>query len=195
MVDLEGKGEEEVPVRAELVRKVIKAVVPCDVNSDPPIPLQYVDEYDVVTEFLCLVSACATREDYVAALVRLVGKALHSVAYTLKITHSFINTGMVMIRLTDTKPYLYIFLHYSSSVIKMQGWDFVYLPSLLYHTQLVCILFGMPPLHCFTFHKIRFVAPRVSSFSLVAHHHHIKVSFLIGQEYLQYMQINGFAVG
>ena len=71
VVDLEGKSEEEVPIREELVRKVIKAVVPCDANSDPPIPPQYVDQYDIVTDFLCLVSACATTEDYVAALVRL----------------------------------------------------------------------------------------------------------------------------
>ena len=71
VVDLEGKSEEEVPVRAELVRKVIKAVVPCDATSDPPIPPQYVDQYDIVTDFLCLVSACATTEDYKAALVRL----------------------------------------------------------------------------------------------------------------------------
>ena len=71
VVDLEGKSEEEVPIRAELVRKVIKAVVPCDINRDPPIPPQYVDQYDIVTDFMCLVSACATREDYVAALIRL----------------------------------------------------------------------------------------------------------------------------
>ena len=71
VVDLEGKSEKEVPVRAELVRKVIKAVVPCDVTRNPPIPSQYVDEYDIVTDYLCLVSACATREDYIAALVRL----------------------------------------------------------------------------------------------------------------------------
>ena len=71
VVDLEGKSEEEVPIRAELVRKVIKAVVPCDVNSDPPIPAEYVDQYDIVTAFLCLICACATKEDYVAALVRL----------------------------------------------------------------------------------------------------------------------------
>ena len=71
VVDLEGRSEEEVPIRAELVRKVVKAVVPCDVNQDPPIPTQYVDQYDIVTDFLCLVSACATTEDYTAALVRL----------------------------------------------------------------------------------------------------------------------------
>ena len=71
VVDLEDKTEEEVPIRTELVHKVIKAVVPCDVNRDPPIPPQYVDQYDVVTDFFCLVSACATTEDYTAALVRL----------------------------------------------------------------------------------------------------------------------------
>ena len=71
VIDLEGKTKEEVPIRAELVRKVIKAVVPCDANKNPPIPMQYVDQYDIVTDFLCLVSACATTEDYTAALVRL----------------------------------------------------------------------------------------------------------------------------
>ena len=70
VVDLEDKTEEEVPIWAKLVRKVVKAVVPCDVNRDPPIP-EYVDQYDIVTDFFCLVSACATTEDYTAALVRL----------------------------------------------------------------------------------------------------------------------------
>ena len=71
VVDLEGKTEEEVPIRAELVRKVVKAVVPCDVNKDPPIPTEYVDQYDIITDFFCLVCACATTEDYKAALIRL----------------------------------------------------------------------------------------------------------------------------
>ena len=71
VVDLEGKTEEEIPLRTELVRKIIKAVASCDVNKNPPIPMQYVDQYDIVTDFLCLVSACATTEDYTAALVRL----------------------------------------------------------------------------------------------------------------------------
>ena len=71
VVDLEGNTEEEVPIRAELVRKIVKAVVPCDANKTPPIPTEYVNQYDIVTDFLCLVSACATTEDYTAALVRL----------------------------------------------------------------------------------------------------------------------------
>ena len=71
VVDLEGKTAEEVPIRAELVRKVVKAVVPCDVTQDPPIPTQYMNQYDIVTDLLCLPAACATKEDYTAALVRL----------------------------------------------------------------------------------------------------------------------------
>ena len=71
VVNLEGKREEEVPIRAELVRKVIKAVVHCDANRDPPIPQEYVGQYDIVTAFVCLSAACATREEYVSALVRL----------------------------------------------------------------------------------------------------------------------------
>ena len=38
-----------------------------------------------------------------------------------------------------------IFLHYSCT-LKMQGWCFVYLPSLSHHPYLVCILFGMSSL-------------------------------------------------
>ena len=53
------------------MRKVVKGVVPCDANRTPPIPTEYVNQYDIVTDFLCLVSACATTEDYTAALVRL----------------------------------------------------------------------------------------------------------------------------
>ena len=34
---------------------------------------------------------------------------------------------------------------------KMQGWGFLYLPSLLDHPYLVCIHFGVPSLHLFTF--------------------------------------------
>jgi len=71
VVDLEGKSEEEVPVRAELVRKVIKAVVPCDVRHDPPIPAHFVGQYDIITDFFCLSAACATKEDYLAGLVKL----------------------------------------------------------------------------------------------------------------------------
>ena len=44
------------------VCKVVKAVVPCDVDQDPPIPTEYVDEYDMVTDLLCLPAACAIQK-------------------------------------------------------------------------------------------------------------------------------------
>ena len=53
------------------MRKVVKAVVSCEVNSNPPVPPQYVNQYHIIIDFLCLVGACATTEDYMAALVKL----------------------------------------------------------------------------------------------------------------------------
>ena len=69
--EIEGKGAEEVSAREGLVRKVVKDVVPCDVNADPPVPAEYDRQYDAV--ICCLVLACATqsREDYEAAVNRL----------------------------------------------------------------------------------------------------------------------------
>ena len=66
--DLEGKDEKEVKAREELVRKVVKAVVPCDITKDPPLPDEYNKQYDVV--ICCLVLACTsqTRDDYRAGM-------------------------------------------------------------------------------------------------------------------------------
>lgn len=69
--DLEGKSEKEIKEREELIRKVVKAVVPCDINQDPPIQAEYNKQYDVV--LCCLVLECATqtRDDYKAGMIRL----------------------------------------------------------------------------------------------------------------------------
>ena len=82
VVDLEGKTEEEVPIRAEMLRKVIKAVVPCDVNKNPPIPMQYVDQYDIVTDFLCLVRPSHLHEYKLASF-----PGLPRFSFAFKITH------------------------------------------------------------------------------------------------------------
>lgn len=51
--ELEGKSEEEVTLRQELVRKVVKDVVQCDINEDPPIQRGYDQLYDVlITSFV-----------------------------------------------------------------------------------------------------------------------------------------------
>ena len=48
------------------------------------------------------------------------------------------------------------FLHEKSAEI-----GFVYLHSLLYHSYLVCMLFGMPSLHLFIFNVVFFITDNV----------------------------------
>ena len=60
-----------------------------------------------------------------------------------------LHSGGVATLPKNTLPY--IFLHLQTNVKMMQGWGFVKLPSLWYHPYLVCILFGMPSPHPFTF--------------------------------------------
>ena len=75
--DLEGKDENEIKAREELIRKVVKAVVPCDITKDPPLPAEYNKQYDVV--ICCLVLACTsqTRDDYRAGM-KCLGKLVKS---------------------------------------------------------------------------------------------------------------------
>ena len=56
----------------------------------------------------------------------------------------------IKVKVNIQKPYPYIFYTTYSRVERMEGWGFVYLPLLLYHPYLVCILFGVPSLHIFT---------------------------------------------
>ena len=69
--DLEGLGSEKIKEREESIRSTVKAVVPCDINKDPPIKEGYFKQYDVV--ICCLVLECATqtRDDYEAGMGRL----------------------------------------------------------------------------------------------------------------------------
>ena len=46
--ELEGKRESEVEERQEQVRKLVKAVVHCDLTQDPPIDRSYDQLYDIV---------------------------------------------------------------------------------------------------------------------------------------------------
>ena len=58
VTELEGKEEVEVERRVTAVREKVEAVVPCDITKDPPIPQEYMCQYDIVQSFLCLQSAC-----------------------------------------------------------------------------------------------------------------------------------------
>ena len=57
------------------------------------------------------------------------------------------------IHISSQKPHgRHLFtLQLQANVKTMQGCGFVNFPSLLYHSYLVCTLFGMPSLHPFTF--------------------------------------------
>ena len=62
--NLEGKGEQEVAERQKLVRKLVKAVVHCDITQDPPIERGYDRLYDVVTCSLVLEGASRNIDGY-----------------------------------------------------------------------------------------------------------------------------------
>ena len=73
--ELEGKEEKEVKERQDQVRKLVKAVVHCDITRDPPIEKGYDGLYDVVMCSLVMEGASSTTDEYcsnVARLARLV---------------------------------------------------------------------------------------------------------------------------
>ena len=57
----------------------------------------------------------------------------------------------IIVKVNLQSPIPTLQLQTGVKVKTMQGWGFVYLPSLLYHPYLVFMLFGMPSLHLFTF--------------------------------------------
>ena len=69
--DLEGKGEKEVEERKEEVRRLVKAVVHCDLTQDPPIERGYDQQYDVVMSSLCIDAVARTREEYAQGMNKL----------------------------------------------------------------------------------------------------------------------------
>ena len=71
VIEMEGNDELEVERRATMLREKVKAVVPCDIIKDPPIPQEYMYQYDIVQSFLCLQSARQTREECLAGIDRM----------------------------------------------------------------------------------------------------------------------------
>ncbi len=70
---LEGKSEEEAREREERIRQVVKDVVHCDIDEDPPISRGFEGPYDVVIDAGCLVVACTTAERYRKGIAKLAG--------------------------------------------------------------------------------------------------------------------------
>ncbi len=69
---LESKSEEKAREREERVRHVVKDVVHCDINEDPPVSKGFEGPYDVVLDSWCLQDACKTSESYEMGVAKLV---------------------------------------------------------------------------------------------------------------------------
>ena len=69
--ELEGKSKEEVAMREEKLRQVVKAIIPCDIHKNPPIEPAHHGPYDVVFTSQCLECACASLEELSQAVSKL----------------------------------------------------------------------------------------------------------------------------
>ena len=68
---LEGGSESKVEEREEVLRRLIKAVVPCDLTADPPISDDYGDPYDVVLSSLAITCCSRTIEELTSMIKRM----------------------------------------------------------------------------------------------------------------------------
>ena len=71
MSELENAGERELLERVEKIRRIVKAVVYCDLSQDPPIQKGYDVEYDVINSCFCLCDAAKSHEEYRQGIVKL----------------------------------------------------------------------------------------------------------------------------
>ena len=69
--ELEGKSKEEVALREEKLRQVVKSVIPCDLHKDTPVEPAYHGPYDVVFTCQCLECACNSLEEFSMAVSKL----------------------------------------------------------------------------------------------------------------------------
>ena len=58
-------------MRQEELRRVVKAVIPCDITKDSPIDPAYCGPYDVVFSSLCLEAASTSLEEYTEGVYKL----------------------------------------------------------------------------------------------------------------------------
>ena len=89
---LEGKGEKEAREREMELRKVIKAVVHCDIFEDQPIEPGYEGPYDIVMSNQCIDGASKSLEEFKAGVVKLTRLLKPGGKFTM-ITNSNINLG------------------------------------------------------------------------------------------------------
>ena len=68
---LEGRSEDKVKEREESLRQKIKAIVPCDITQDPPIPHEYAGPYDILICSLVIDATSTSVNEYEEQLKRL----------------------------------------------------------------------------------------------------------------------------
>ena len=68
---LENKSKEEAEEREEQARRLVKAVVHCDIRESPPIESDYSKEYDIVICSLVLENTSTTRYEYKTGMAKL----------------------------------------------------------------------------------------------------------------------------
>ena len=70
--NLEGGDELDIVKREERMRKIIKAVIPCDITQTPPIGCGYEGPYDMIASIFCIEAGSQTEEEYCAGVEKLV---------------------------------------------------------------------------------------------------------------------------
>ena len=71
VTELEGGEEREVLERVEKIRRVVKAVIHCDLSQDPPVEKGYDVQYDLINSCFCLCVAAKSLEEYRQGIVKL----------------------------------------------------------------------------------------------------------------------------
>ena len=93
---LEGNDDKVVHERQNQVRKLVKAVIRCDITQDVPIEQDYYKEYDVVVCSLVLEGASSTHDEYcsnVAKLGKLVKPGGNILYYGIENKNGFYTVG------------------------------------------------------------------------------------------------------
>ena len=68
---LEGKSDKEVEERKQMVRRLVKSVVYCDITQDPPIEPGHFQLYDVVVSSIVVEAVARNRDEYTTYIGRL----------------------------------------------------------------------------------------------------------------------------
>lgn len=120
--DLEGGDDLGAEDREEAVRRLVKAVVSCDVFQDPPIQRGYEGPYDIVYTASCLEDCCQNLQQYAEAVTRLTNLLADGGRLVMNVSSGEVGTSTYYC-LGDVKlPELNIAEHEALSVLRTCGY-------------------------------------------------------------------------